>query len=123
MDLTMNTGQSPVNHPLYLMPETDIQKGVQGMFLRAGRPDVALQMRQDLRHWGAALRLAERSAPQQAIHIKQHHAEALEMQGDVGTALQYFQVGSAAFQLYKCNPTFCRCDAAASLHPGSAESP
>lgn len=66
---------------------------MQGMFLRAGRQDVALQMRQDLRQWGAALRLAERCAPEQVIRIKQHHAEALEMQGDFGAALQYFQVG------------------------------
>lgn len=82
---------------------------MQGMFLRAGRQDVALQMRQDLRQWGAALRLAERCAPEQAVHIKKHHAEALEIQGDVGGALQYFQVRNAGSAREQQASTGCHC--------------
>ena len=64
----------------------------QQMFLRAKDQRAALQMRKDLKHWSAALKLAEQFDGEDTADILSQHAALLEMQGDAAAALSYFEV-------------------------------
>jgi tetratricopeptide (TPR) repeat protein len=83
------------------------------MFLRAKDPVAALEMRKDLKHWGAAMRLAERADPDGLADLMSQHAAALELAGDAAAALAHFQGalaqrGGDAPQVQAC----CRAGAA-----------
>jgi WD repeat-containing protein 19 len=63
----------------------------ENMFLRANDAASALTMRKHLKHWDAALKLAEAHDPDGMADIMSQHAAALEMQGNVSAALAHFQ--------------------------------
>jgi WD repeat-containing protein 19 len=64
----------------------------QQMFLRGNSPAAALQMRKDLKHWSAALRLAEEVEPASVADVMSQHAAALELKGNAAAALAAFKV-------------------------------
>jgi WD repeat-containing protein 19 len=64
----------------------------QQMFLRGSSHVAALQMRKDLKHWGAALRLAEEVEPTSIADVMSQHAAALELKGHAAAALAAFKV-------------------------------
>jgi WD repeat-containing protein 19 len=68
--------------------------GAQQMFLRGQDQFAALQMRKDLKHWSAAMRIAEQFDPEDMANIMTQHAATLEMQGDPAGALRFFKVCS-----------------------------
>lgn len=66
------------------------------MFLHAKVPQAALDMRKDLKHWAAALRLAAQFDPDSVAEIMSQHAASLELQGDAAAALKCFSDALAA---------------------------
>lgn len=65
----------------------------QKLFLTSSRPIEALDMRQNLQDWTAALLLAKRLAPQLIPLISLEYATQLEFQGDYHSALEHFENG------------------------------
>lgn len=76
-------------HILVLM-EQDF-KVAEDLFLRSSRPQEALDMRKDLKHWQEALVLAEKLDPQGVSHICKERAAALEMMGEYQQARAGYQ--------------------------------
>jgi WD repeat-containing protein 19 len=62
----------------------------QELFVRSGRPQAALQMRKDLKHWEEALNLAKSADPSQLDDICREYASLLEMRGEYDVALEVF---------------------------------
>ena len=75
---------------LVLFERDDCYDTAQELFVRAGRPREALQMRVDLKHWDEATRLAKAHDPSQLDDICREHAAALEKRGEYDAALEMF---------------------------------
>ena len=75
---------------LVLFERDDCYDTAQELFVRAGRPGEALQMRVDLKHWDEATRLAKAHDPSQLDDICREHAAALEKRGEYDAALEMF---------------------------------
>ena len=75
---------------LVLFERDDCYDTAQELFVRAGRPGEALQMRVDLKHWDEATQLAKAHDPSQLDDICREHAAALEKRGEYDAALEMF---------------------------------
>lgn len=63
----------------------------QELFLRSSQPKAALEMREDLKHWSEALKLAEQLDPPRLPLISKEHAAMLELTGEHAQAKAHYQ--------------------------------
>jgi len=78
-------------HVFLSTPETQGYDRAQDLFLASSRPVTALEMRRDLMHWDAALKLAQTLSPADIPFICREYAHQLEFQGDTSLALQMYE--------------------------------
>ena len=76
---------------LILFERDDCYDMAQELFLRSGRPQAALEMRKDLKHWEEALELAKTADPGQLDDICREYAGVLESRGEHDAALELYE--------------------------------
>ena len=76
---------------LMLFERDDCYDAAQELFLRANKPNLALEMRKDLKHWEEALALAQQADPSQLGGICREYAVVLETEGEHERALEIFE--------------------------------
>ena len=76
---------------LILFERDDCYDMAQELFLRSGRPQAALEMRKDLKHWEEALELAKTADPSQLDDICREYAGILESRGEHDAALELYE--------------------------------
>jgi WD repeat-containing protein 19 len=76
---------------LMLFEKPECYDMAERLFIKSNKPNEALQMRVDLKHWDAAAALARKYDAKKLDEIKREHASACETRGDVEMALTLFE--------------------------------